>query len=51
MSKFESCTKNVYAAVAAFNRSVTACGGATGLEQRLAAEIRGGKPTFCLAVS
>ena len=45
MSKFESCTKTVYAAVAAFNLSVTACGGAT------SPEIRGGKPTFCLVVS
>ena len=45
MSKFESCTKLVYAAVAAFNLSVTACGGAT------SPEIRGGKPTFCPAVS
>ena len=32
MSKLESCTKNIYAAVAAFNLSVTAYGGATSPE-------------------
>jgi len=43
MSKSENCTKTIYAAVAAFNLSVTAYGGAT------SPEIRRGKPTFQLA--